>query len=107
LVRVALRYILAVRGGERGHADTGRRGLGRADDEGRRRPARRVGGWLWHVGGCREYTPRRPAGAEEPGRLPAHADGATAGGRAVSCGRRAESAGDPREGGSRCDGAAR
>jgi membrane protease subunit HflC len=47
---------------------------------------------------------RRPAGAEQPGGLPAHADRASAGGRAVPRRGCPTGAGDPRQGGSRCHG---
>ena len=66
----------------RGDADPGRARSARAADGARARAARQRGAGLRHRRGRRAHPPRRPAGAEQPGGLPAHADRAPArGGR--------------------------
>ena len=66
-----------------------------ADGEGAR-AARARGEGLRHRGRRRAHPPRRPAGAEQPGGLPAHADRAAARGRRVPRPGQPARAGNPR-----------
>ena len=62
------------------------------------RPARSRGAAVRHSGRRRAHPPRRPAGAEQPGGLPAHADRAAARGGRVPRPRQPEEPGNPRQG---------
>ena len=74
-----------------------------APDDADPRPARQGGRSVRHPGGRRAYSPRRSAGAEQPGGLSAHADRTAARGRRVPRPGRPEGAGDPFQGRSRGD----
>ncbi len=90
LLNAALRRVL-------GEFDPHPCGEGRArrPDGAGARPARPRGGAVRHHGGRRTHPPRRPAGAEQPGGLPAHADRASARGGRIPRQRLAAQAGDP------------
>ena len=91
----------------RGDAHPCRARRARGADGARARAARQGGAGLRHLGGRRAHPPRRPAGAEQPGGLPAHADRAAARGRRVPRPGQPEVAGNPLQGRPRRDRAGR
>ena len=87
----------------RGHVDPGRARSTRSPDGAGARAARQRGAGLRDRRRRRAHSPRRPARAEQPGGLPAHADRASAGSRPVPRPGQPARAGNPCARGSRRD----